>query len=248
MDVSLTGYLQRNWWQSQSKYSNKCDNFLSVLNLYFRREEEPLNADESEEQENVILNAIEQRVKARNVINAARMASRNVVLADEVFARNAMVSLLIPIQNRLAGELRRVYCRVVQHTRGGYQLNTAWGLLSGRYPHDQLNGLETDTGEIPRLTVQASQTASKITLANAVASMNARGPISTAQRAGRKKLLGKRKHSAVSEVEASSENSDTAAENDTADVIEVEPHSIPAAAVAVRGRGRRRGRGRGRIS
>ena len=48
------------------------------------------------------------------------MARGNVIPADEIFARDAIVTLLIPKALRLAGKLRRVYARVVQHTRGGY--------------------------------------------------------------------------------------------------------------------------------
>jgi hypothetical protein len=45
-------------------------------------------------------------------------------LATEVFARDSIVSLAIPLNIRLSGELRRVLCRVVQYTVSGYQLNT----------------------------------------------------------------------------------------------------------------------------
>jgi hypothetical protein len=171
----------------------------------------------------LILNAIEQKVKARNTVNAARMASANTIPVDEVFERNSMVSLLIPIPLRLAGELRRVFCRVVQHTRTGYQLNTVWGLLSGRFSHNQLNGVENDIGDIPCLTVQAANTKPKIGLAKVVAMMNNRGPISTVQRAGRKKLLGKRNHS----------------EGEVTSMVEAEPPAWNSGTRQGRGRGRR---------
>jgi hypothetical protein len=45
---------------------------------------------------------------------------RGNILAIEVFARDSIVSLAIPLNIRLSGELRRVFCRVVQHTAGGY--------------------------------------------------------------------------------------------------------------------------------
>jgi hypothetical protein len=45
-------------------------------------------------------------------------------LATNVFAHDSIVSLTIPQNIRLSGELRRVFCRVVQHTASGYQLNT----------------------------------------------------------------------------------------------------------------------------
>jgi hypothetical protein len=95
--------------------------------------DEPVNSEESEETEALILTAIEERVRARNQQNAERMRRGAAVPTAEIFARGAIVSLLIPAKMRLAGEARRILCRVVQHTRGGYQLNTKWGLLSGRF-------------------------------------------------------------------------------------------------------------------
>ena len=62
---------------------------------------------------NAIRTAIEERVAARNLINAARMAGGSAITADQIYARGAIVSLLIPKPLRLAGELRRVYARVI---------------------------------------------------------------------------------------------------------------------------------------
>jgi len=74
-----------------------------------------LDADESDETEALILTALEERVAQRNQINADRMRRGN-TLATKVFARDSIVSLVIPLNIRLSGELRRVFCRVVQHT------------------------------------------------------------------------------------------------------------------------------------
>jgi len=54
---------------------------------------------------------------------------------------------------RKAGELKRIYCRVIDHTRGGYQLASFYGLLSGRFQHQELNAVEgrAGQGEIPNL-------------------------------------------------------------------------------------------------
>lgn len=109
-----------------------------------------------------------------------------------VFARDSIVSLGIPRNIRLSGELRRVFCRVVQHTIGGYQLNTKWGLLNHRYPHSELNGVEEDNGEIPHLTIQGVKKAKKITLNAVVSQMNSRDPVQATQRAGRKRQQGQR--------------------------------------------------------
>src|SRR3979490_747768 len=119
---------------------------------------------------------------------------RGNVLATEVFACDSIVSLAIPLNIRLSGELRRVLCRVVQHTFGGYQLNTKWGLLNYRYPHSELNGVEEDNSEIPHLTVQEAKKAKKITLNMVVSQMNSRDPIWATQRAGRKRRQGQREH------------------------------------------------------
>jgi hypothetical protein len=119
---------------------------------------------------------------------------RGNTLATKVFARDSIVSLVIPLNIRLSGELRRVFCRVVQHTPGGYQLNTKYGLLNHRYPHSELNGVDEDKGEIPHLTVQEAKKAKKITLNMVVSQMNSRDPIWATQRAGRKRRQGQREH------------------------------------------------------
>ena len=115
-------------------------------------------------------------------------------LATKVFARDSIVSLVIPLNIRLSGEQRRVFCRVVQHTASGYQLNTKYGLLNYRYPHSELNGVDEDNGEIPHLTVQEAKKAKKITLNMVVSQMNSRDPIWATQRAGRKRRQGQREH------------------------------------------------------
>jgi hypothetical protein len=116
------------------------------------------------------------------------------VLAKDIFARDSMVSLAIPLNIRLSGELRRVLCRVVQHTAGGYQLNSKWGLLNHRYPHSELNGVDEDNGEVSHLTVQEAKKSKKVTLNEVVSKMNSREPIRATQRAGRKRRQGQRGH------------------------------------------------------
>jgi hypothetical protein len=83
------------------------------------------------------------------------MAYSNAIPTDKIFARDAIITLLIPKALRLVGELRRVYARVIQYIRGGYQLSTKWGLISGRFQHNQLNnGAGSLQPEIPSLTLQ----------------------------------------------------------------------------------------------
>jgi len=167
------------------------------------------------------------------------MRAGNTIPTAEVFDRGALVSLLIPLPLRLGGELRRLFCRVVQHTRAGYQLNTQLGLLSGRFQHSQLNGVDSDSGDIPDLSVQKAKNEQKFKLSEVVAKLNARGPIRSIQRAGQKKRLGKR---GVDQV-ISQEDRDS-------DTIEVEirparrqrlqERGSPSIRAAVRGRGRAR--------
>jgi hypothetical protein len=120
---------------------------------------------------------------------------RGNTLAIEVFTRDSIVSLTIPLHIRLSGELRRVFCQVVQHTASRYQLNTKYGLVNHRYPYSDLNGVDKDNGEIPHLTVQEAQKAKKITLNIVVSQMNSRDPIWATQRAGRKRRQGQCEHS-----------------------------------------------------
>ena len=66
------------------------------------------------------MSAIEERVKERNQRNTERIRAGNAIPTAKVFDRDSIVSLLIPSEYRLPGEVRRVFCQVVQHTRGGY--------------------------------------------------------------------------------------------------------------------------------
>jgi hypothetical protein len=145
-----------------------------------------LNADDDGETIANIRPAIEERVAAGNLINAARMARDNAIPADRIFARDTIVSFLIPKATRLAGELRRIYARVVQHTRAGYQLNTRHGLISGRNQHNQLNSGDSSLLlEIPTLTLTKAAHAPKLSFARVVKLQNNRGPINSMQRAGK---------------------------------------------------------------
>jgi hypothetical protein len=145
-----------------------------------------LNADNDSETIANIRSATEERVAARNLINAARMARGNAIPADRIFARGAIVSLLIRKAIRLAGELRRICARVVQHTRAGYQLNTRHGLISGRHQHNQLNSGDSSLlPEIPTLTPTEAAHAPKLSFAKVVELQNNRGPINSMQRAGK---------------------------------------------------------------
>jgi hypothetical protein len=73
---------------------------------------------------------------------------------------------------------------------GGYQLTSKWDLISGRYPYNQLNGIDDNIKEIQKLTPTEADKAKKKYLAEMVALMNNRGLVRFAQRAeGEKELM-----------------------------------------------------------
>jgi hypothetical protein len=151
-----------------------------------------LNAEEDAATENLLLSAIERRVAERNKINHARMELGNAVPPSEVHDRAATVSLLLPREIRNSWETRRIMARVVQHAPGGYQLVTQFGLIKGRFQHQDLNGSALELPEIPVLTVKEADKEPKIELTKIVQLMNNRGPISGEQRAGRKRKQAQR--------------------------------------------------------
>ena len=120
----------------------------------------------------MILSAIEVHIAERNHINAERIRAGNTIPANEIFAHGSIMSLFIPKPIQLAGELRRVYCRVVQHTHGGYQLVSRYSLISGQHQHNQLNSINQDILDIPRMTVIEARNAPKVTFPKIVADMN----------------------------------------------------------------------------
>jgi hypothetical protein len=146
-----------------------------------------LNSEESDKQNDLILNAIEQRVALRNKKNAAKMAQGNAVPAAKIHEQGAIVSLLIPGKVRKKTEVRRVMCRVIEYSRSGYQLNTEHGLIKGRWDHKDLNSSSLDIPEILMLTQQEAKKTHKVELATIVALMNNRGTIRAENRARRKR-------------------------------------------------------------
>jgi hypothetical protein len=147
----------------------------------------------------------------RNKRNAALMHIGNPVLAIEVFDCESIVSLFIPKPMRLTGEVKRVFCHIIQYTWTGYQLNTKWGLLYGYFEQSQLNRINDDRGEIPVLSLAEASKVSKIALNKIVSLMNNRASIAMSQRAGRKRHQGKHGNQET-------ESSSTEAE----DIIEVD--------------------------
>lgn len=166
-----------------------------------------------------------------------------------------IVTLLIPKALRLAGEVRRVFCRVIQHTHAGYQLNTKFGLLSGRYQHRELNGVDNDIPDISMLTPTQAKTATKHTLTKIVQLINNRGPIRAQQRNAR----GKRQRDEIGEEGRENAGGDRDLESaGTGDIIVVQQpqrrrrriaapavNSSPSAAPAARTIAKRGGRSSG---
>jgi hypothetical protein len=143
----------------------------------------------------LLLTELEKRVAQRNTLNAERMGRGNIPSEEDKYKGGDLVFLWIPAKLRKTGESKRIYCYVVTLTRGGYQLNSYFGLISGRYPHSELNAADGQPGDgtIPRiekLTPEEAAKAKKVTLAKAVSFMNDRQAVSTTQRAGQKRKRG----------------------------------------------------------
>jgi hypothetical protein len=49
---------------------------------------------------------------------------------------------------------KNIFCRVIQYTKTSYQLNSVYGLVSGRFQHQELNTIDKMAGQgvIPNLT------------------------------------------------------------------------------------------------
>jgi hypothetical protein len=86
---------------------------------------------------------------------------------EETFPVHAPV-LLFHFQRATGAS--RIVCRVVQKTAKGYQLNTQFGVLYGRYPHEQLSAYEDYLGgplgldRINRLTMTEAKKAKKLNI------------------------------------------------------------------------------------
>jgi hypothetical protein len=103
-----------------------------------------------------------------------QIARCNKVAVIKVYPRNIIILFWILSKLRKTSEIKRIWYQVIQYTRGGYQLNTMQGLLSGRHQYDQLNTVDTSTREgtiplIPSLTLTRTSKEKKVTLAKAVA-------------------------------------------------------------------------------
>jgi len=106
-----------------------------------------------------------------------------------------MFFLWISFKFRKTGELKRIYCRVVQYTRGGYQVNTH--LDSSLVESNMINWIPTVDSEasdsiIPRiekLSISEADKEKKITLTTAMSKMNNRQIVQTTQRAGQKRNM-----------------------------------------------------------
>ena len=72
-----------------------------------------MDADESEETNQLILNEIEKLVAAKNERNREKMAQKAAILPRDLFARGAYITLLLPKAVRLLGKLLRIYRKVI---------------------------------------------------------------------------------------------------------------------------------------
>jgi hypothetical protein len=96
---------------------------------------------------------------------------------EETYPVNAPV-LLFHFQRATGAS--RIVCRVVQKTAKGYQLNTQFGVLYGRYPHEQLSayedylqaGVPPGLDNINRLTITEAKKAKKLNIHEVLALTN----------------------------------------------------------------------------
>jgi hypothetical protein len=115
--------------------------------------------------------ALEENVKALQAGHGPQVLPST----EETYPVNAPV-LLFHFQRATGAS--RIVCRVVQKTAKGYQLNTQFGVLYGRYPHEQLSAFEDYLGAPPgldkihRLTITEAKKAKKLNIHEVLALTN----------------------------------------------------------------------------
>jgi hypothetical protein len=77
--------------------------------------------------EEYLLLELTRRVAAQNTINATKLAAKGG--ANKTYSIGQIVSLAIPLKNRLLAEATRLPCRVLKVTKGAYTLLSLYGQL-----------------------------------------------------------------------------------------------------------------------
>jgi hypothetical protein len=65
---------------------------------------------------------------------------------DEYHNEN-LVSFWIPVKLCKIGESKCMYYYVIRFTKGGYQFNSYFGMIFGRYAHSELNTINGQPGD-----------------------------------------------------------------------------------------------------
>ena len=153
----------------------------------------PSNNDDSLESnsEDLVLTEIETRVAEFNAHQRAQMIKQSQNNSRVVeFADGAIATLRIPPKLRLRTENERLAVRILAFDHGQYKLMSQHGRISGRFPANDLNEvdsqlIETLGGSIPMEPEYKAGKEVVIPFSAAVARENNRGSITSAQRAGR---------------------------------------------------------------
>ena len=94
-----------------------------------------------DEAEGYILTAIEQRIRANNVLVADKMVQKSKKKAV-LFANGTLVTLAILGKMRLSLEPKRMLCCIIKCVRGLYTLTFKFGRIKGAWTASQLNGIQ----------------------------------------------------------------------------------------------------------
>jgi hypothetical protein len=190
-----------------------------------------------DEAEDYILTALEQRIRANNVLVANKMVQKSKKKAV-LFADGTLVTLAIPSKMRLSLEPKRMLCRIIKCVRGLYTLTFKFGRIKGAWTASQLNGIQDlESGvEIPLYWPDNGPT---IALTQAVQLSNYRGTVASMHKPNRDAAAQRTKALAVAakalEVVASLAPPGDKPANQLAQELaqEVSPEPVPEVAIAL---------------
>jgi hypothetical protein len=136
-----------------------------------------------DEAEGYILTAIEQRIKANNILVAEKIVYKSKRKAI-LFADGILVTLAIPSKMRLSLEPKRMLCRIIKYIQGRYTLTFKFGRFKGTWTASQLNRIQDlESGvEIPLYWPDNGPT---IALTQAVQLSNYRGTVASMHKPNR---------------------------------------------------------------
>lgn len=111
------------------------------------------------------------------------------------FTNRTVATLQILLKLRLATELLRILVRVLERKNGQYKLQCQYGRLTSRHQGEELNHVDARVGETISANIRTKPEKNKgkeltIKLPGAVAQMNNRGTVTSAQIASRVPKIG----------------------------------------------------------